>query len=146
LLTTNLQFVADRVGAAGELTGLFDKARAHDAATVDVLKAVSLFKDVRELLKGHALDHVGEPKLDSAESKTFQLAVETVGRDVQKFTFAFEDTDGVKAERAVIVQPREDVSPSISEFNPDDVIRRGKEGFIVSPNARIPFKGRVRDD
>src|SRR5262249_27516575 len=77
--------------------------------------------------------------------KTFELLIEDVRRE-QKFTFEYEDTDDVKGRRAVIVQPREDVAPRIREFNPDDVIRKAKEGYVVSANARIPFKGRVRDD
>lgn len=145
--TPQLLLVADRLPAAGELTATFDKARNDDRNAAKILEDVKLLKDVRDLLKGRVLDRLGEPKLvGSGETKTFQLAVEIMGRDVQKFTFDFEDTDGVRDERAVVIQPREDAAPTIREFNPDDVIRRGKEGFLVSSNARIPFKGRVRDD
>jgi len=77
--------------------------------------------------------------------KTFELVIEDARRE-QRFVFEYEDTDDVKGRRAVIVQPRDDVAPRIREFNPDDVIRKGKEGYVVSAGARLPFKGRVRDD
>jgi hypothetical protein len=38
------------------------------------------------------------------------------------------------------------VAPRIREFSPDEVIRKGKEGFLVAVGCRVPFKGRVRDD
>src|SRR5207244_3887008 len=56
------------------------------------------------------------------------------------------DEDEVTAERKVVVTPREDTSPRIREFLPDEVIRRGKEGFLVAVGCRIPFKAKVRDD
>ncbi len=78
---------------------------------------------------------------------TYRIELPNVRRE-QRFTMQFEDTDGVVGERKVVIQPRSDTSPRVREFNPDEIIRRGRgnEGYIVAAGARIPFKGAVSDD
>lgn len=149
--TDDLDALAAALAAGGEqgklLTELFEKAKTADKDLVDSVADLNalarLVKDVRDLVRNRVLDHLGTPKLTG--DKTFELAVTNVRRE-QKFTLEFEDKDDVKGRRAVVVQPREDVAPRVREFNPDDVIRKGKEGYVVTANARVPFKGRVRDD
>ena len=59
---------------------------------------------------------------------SFRLKLTDVRRE-QRFTFRFTDDDEVTAERKVVVTPQDDTSPRVREFNPDEVIRRGKEGY-----------------
>lgn len=67
-------------------------------------------------------------------------------RREQKFTFKFTDDDQVTSERKVLITPRPDVPAAIREFGPDEVIRRDKGLYVITANARVPFKGRVTDD
>jgi hypothetical protein len=69
-------------------------------------------------------------------------------RREQRFKLIFEDTDEVVADRKIVIQPKDDTSPRVREFNPDEVIRRGRgsEGHVIAVGCRIPFKGRVLDD
>jgi hypothetical protein len=106
--------------------------------TKDITR-VALFvekKDQRDLV-------VEEPILK--DGRTFQARIPDIRRE-QRFTFRFTDSDDVTAERKVVINPRDDVSPRVREFNPDEVIRRAKEGYIVGVGCRIPFKAKVRDD
>jgi hypothetical protein len=76
---------------------------------------------------------------------TFTVQIPDVRRE-QRFTFEFRDTDGVIGRRGMLITPKEDTTPRIREFNPDEVIRKGKEGYLVAVGCRIPFKARIRDD
>jgi hypothetical protein len=107
-------------------------------ATKDI-KAVSLAvesKDKKDL-------KAEEPTV--VDERTFRTFVPDVRRE-QRFTLVFTDSDDVTATRKVVITPRDDVSPRVREFNPDEVIRRSKEGYLVAVGCRIPFKAKVRDD
>jgi hypothetical protein len=86
-------------------------------------------------------------KPERADDRSFTVRLPDVRRE-QRFKLIFEDGDEVVAERKIIVQPKDDTSPRVREFNPDEVIRRGRgsEGHVVAVGCRIPFKGRVADD
>jgi len=81
------------------------------------------------------------------DERGFEMKLLDVRRE-QRFKIVFQDQDGVVGERKVVVAVREDGNPRIRDFNPDEVIRRGRgnEGFIIAAGCRIPFKGRVQDD
>ncbi|MFM7152086.1 MAG: hypothetical protein ACKO23_19845, partial [Gemmataceae bacterium] len=81
------------------------------------------------------------------DDRTVRLVLPDLRRE-QRFTLAFEDTDEVVGERKIVIQPKEDANPRVREFNPDDVIRRGRanEGYVIAVGCRIPFKGRIQDD
>ncbi|MFO0927085.1 MAG: hypothetical protein U0736_08585 [Gemmataceae bacterium] len=87
----------------------------------------------------------GQP--EQVDDRSFVLRLPAVRRE-QRFKLLFEDTDGVVGERKVTINPKEDVTPRVREFAPDDIIRRGRgnEGFVIAAGCRIPFKGRVLDD
>ena len=78
-------------------------------------------------------------------STEFRCSFANVRRE-QKFSFKFTDQDNVTAERKVVITPRADVPAVVRDFNPDEVLRRDKVGFLVTANARLPFKGRITDD
>ena len=61
------------------------------------------------------------------------------------FTLVFFDQYGVKGSRAIQIKAKEDQPPELNEVMPD-VVRKTKDGYIVSVLARVPFRGRVKDD
>jgi hypothetical protein len=86
-------------------------------------------------------------KPERADDRSFTVRLPDVRRE-QRFKLIFEDSDEVVAERKIIIQPKDDTSPRVREFNPDEVIRRGRgsEGHVIGVGCRILFKGRVLDD
>jgi hypothetical protein len=94
-------------------------------------------KDRKQLVAGEVAFEQGGTE--------FRCTFPNVRRE-QKFTFRFTDHDNVTAERKVVITPRADVPPTVRDFNPDDVLRRDKVGYLVTANARLPFKARVTDD
>lgn len=90
--------------------------------------------------------YVGQPAEKDGE-RGLVVRLPDVRRE-QRFKLVFEDGDGVVGERKVVISPKEDVTPRVREFAPDEIIRRGRgnEGFIISGSCRIPFKGRILDD
>ena len=61
------------------------------------------------------------------------------------FSLVFFDQYGVKGSRAIQIKAKEDQPPELNEVMPD-VVRKTKDGYIVSVLARVPFRGRVKDD
>ncbi len=81
----------------------------------------------------------------NAEKVRFSVTIPDV-RVTFPMTLRFIDEDGVPGERKIIINPRADRGPTVRDFSPDDVIRRDKGTFMVSARARIPFRGRIRDE
>lgn len=59
-------------------------------------------------------------------------------------TFEFTDTDNVIGWRQVVIRPIDDLPPEADVLV--EVIRKTNQGYLVTPLARIPFSGKVRDD
>ncbi len=97
------------------------------------------------LLQHKTLEELAEPKPEVLDARTFRVSFPDV-RAEQRFVFEFTDTDNVVGVRQVVIMPAPDSGPKIKELAPDDIIRRVKEGLMVSVNARVPFKGLVEDD
>jgi hypothetical protein len=62
----------------------------------------------------------------------------------KNFLFKFRSDEGVVGQRHLVLKPRDDVAPLVDAA--PEVIRKTKEGYMVTPLARIPFAGTVRDD
>jgi hypothetical protein len=73
------------------------------------------------------------------------------------FLFEFNDRDNVKGRRRIRVQPLDDRPPEVIDVELDAVLRKprlkheagkvaGMDGFLVTPDALLPFKGTIRDD
>jgi hypothetical protein len=125
-----------------------------DGTTIDVPAGttLTLIATATKDLKSVALTAETKDKKDLKaeepvllDSRSFRTFVPDVRRE-QRFTLLFTDSDDVTAARKVVIAPRDDVSPRVREFNPDEVIRRSKEGYLVAVGCRIPFKAKVRDD
>ncbi len=83
----------------------------------------------------------GEVKLTGGS--TFEATFPDV-RQEQQVVFEMRDTEGVLGVRAVVLRPKEDFPP---EANVEvKVIRKAREGYMVTPLARVPMSGDVRDE
>lgn len=104
-------------------------------------------KDLRsvKILPRKAGQSVAASGPEVIDVRTFRTRLENVQQE-QAFTFEFVDTDGVTGQRQVVIVPAEDAPPKIRELAPDDIVRRVKEGYLVTVGARVPFKGKVHDD
>jgi hypothetical protein len=90
-------------------------------------------------------DMVAPPVELLGDGRTFRTQFKDIRKEVA-FSFEFTDTDGVTAERKMQLVATEDAPPKVRELAPDDIIRKVKEGYMVTVSARIPFKGKVSDD
>lgn len=80
------------------------------------------------------------------DKKTFSIRFNNV-RTEQSFELLFTDTDGIARKRIVDIVPEIDAPPQIREFKPDEVVRQIAGGvYMVTNNARVPFRGKVVDD
>ncbi|HLW66170.1 MAG TPA: hypothetical protein VKS79_12735 [Gemmataceae bacterium] len=79
----------------------------------------------------------------AADHKSFEKRFEHITRPVE-FDFEFTDTDNVKSQRHIIIQPVEDRTPEVNVAV--EVIRKTPNGYMCTDSAMIPFSGSVRDD
>jgi hypothetical protein len=82
--------------------------------------------------------------LKEFKDRVFRVEFPNVREEVQ-FLFEMRDRDNVVGYRAVVIKPKDDFAPDV-DLAVGDVIRKTKEGYMVTPSARVPFKGLVRDD
>jgi hypothetical protein len=135
-------FAGAPMSVSGEVTSIEVPSGTTMTLTATATKPI---KEVSVLVEKKDKRHFKGESPELLDGHTFRMRIPDVRRE-QRFAFRFKDEDDVTAERKVVVTPREDVAPGVREFSPDEVIRRGKEGFIVAVGCRIPFKGKVRDD
>jgi hypothetical protein len=65
-------------------------------------------------------------------------------RQEQQVVFEMRDAEGVVGVRGVLLRPKEDFPPDANvEVK---VIRKTREGYMVTPLARVPMAGDVRDE
>jgi hypothetical protein len=122
-----------------------DVSRVEVPAGTDVVLTARATKDltsVRLLPRKPGLTVRGT--VEQADAQTFRARFDDV-RDEQQALFEMRDADGVVGLRAVVVRPKDDFPPDVS-VDVDDVIRKTKDGRMVTALARIPFSGDVRDD
>ena len=98
------------------------------------------------------------------DGQTFWTEFKNVVRTIE-FNFEFNDEDNVKGRRRVLIKPIDDRAPEVFHVELGDrfgavVLRKprfkadpGKssrgtaaEGFLITPDAILPFRGTMRDD
>jgi len=93
------------------------------------------------------------------DKQTFSVAFGNVVRPIE-FDFEFVDLDNVRGKRRILVRPIDDRAPEVFDVEMTAVLRKprfkaeagkgaqtgGAEGFLITPDALIPFKGTLRDD
>ncbi len=90
--------------------------------------------------------------------KSFAARFPAVTRTIE-FDFEYRDEDNVKGRRHIVLKPNDDKAPTLVGVNLSVVLRPdydpetskappGKSGdrLLITPNARLPFKGIVADD
>ncbi len=100
-----------------------------------------------------------EPVTLHDDQKTFAASFKNVVKTIE-FNFEFADLDSVRGKRRVLIRPIDDRAPEVFDVEMTAALRKprfkaepGKstqgtpaDGFLITPDALIPFKGTLRDD
>lgn len=111
---------------------------------------------IRKSDKAKANANVPLVEVMQQDKRTFETTFNNVDR-LYDFQFEFIDEDNVKGKRRVIIEPVDDKAPDVTlELDPQVVLRKAAQqkgprnadadGYLVTPDALIPFKGMIRDD
>jgi len=132
-----------------------DVSRIEVPAGTDVLLIAQANKDlgsvhVKPFKEGDRLDVKPLPDGNGDnpvhwQGETFRAWFPNVRRE-QNCVFVFTDVDNVVGSRQVVIKPKDDQPPDLIDVMPDAVVRKTKDGYIVSTRARVPFAGRIIDD
>ena len=95
---------------------------------------------VRAVNKAGAKIEAITPKL--IDKRTFTFTTENLKEELSFFV-EYEDQEGVLGRRGMLLKPNTDEAPN-ADFEPD-ALRRTKDGFMVTPIARLPFRGNAND-
>lgn len=74
--------------------------------------------------------------------RSFSFSTENLREEIS-FYLEYEDQEGVLGRRGMLLKPNTDEAPN-ADFEPD-ALRRTKDGFMVTPLARLPFRGNAND-
>lgn len=109
--------------------------------------------DTRGALVPQGVDILQNP----ARSSEFFFTLNKITK-THEFFLEFHDRDNVKGRRRVRIVPVDDRPPEVLDFELDVVLRKPKfkfepgrttaapDGYLITPNALLPFKGTIRDD
>jgi hypothetical protein len=78
------------------------------------------------------------------DESTFALTLEDVRKELH-FAVVYRDEYRVQGRRVIRVTVEEDHPPDLRDVMPS-IVRKTKDGYMVTVDARVPFKGRVTDD
>jgi hypothetical protein len=130
-----------------------DTSRIDDLpAGTDLVLTAEADKDLRQVAiapprKGMEALHV-EAEVKLLGPRTFQVRFDNVRATAERpqydFSFEFEDTDGVRGQRHMVIKPSEDAVPDV-DVSPE-VVRKTPQGYMVTPLARVPLHVKVTDD
>ncbi len=81
--------------------------------------------------------------LHSVDSQTFEIRFAGVNTVVD-FVVEFTDTDAVAGRRHIEIRPIHDTAPEVDVQV--EVMRKVNQAYMVTPQALVPFSGKVRDD
>jgi hypothetical protein len=86
-------------------------------------------------------------ELGAENRKKFWVRFDNVTRKID-FNFKFTNEDNVDGERHVIIEPTPDKHPDVTVNIIENVFRkkRNSDAYLITPRARVPFKGVVTDD
>jgi hypothetical protein len=80
---------------------------------------------------------------DGPRRPTFRARLDNV-RGPRRFVLEFTAADGAAGRREVAVTAAEDRPPEVEMEV--EVVRKTRQGYLVTPTASIPFRGQARDD
>ena len=81
--------------------------------------------------------------IEQTDAQAFQTRFTSVTAPIE-FAFEFTDTDHVRGRRHVEIKPVHDTPPEVDVQV--EVIRKVNQSYMVTPVAKVPFSGKVRDD
>jgi hypothetical protein len=121
-----------------------DVSRVEVPAGTDVTLEAQAGKDLRDVkLLPRKAGGVVKGEIEQTGAASFTAFFPDV-RQEQQVVFEMHDTEGVVGVRAVVLRPKDDFPPDANvEVR---VIRKAKEGYMVTPQARVPMAGDVRDE
>jgi hypothetical protein len=121
-----------------------DVSRIEIPAGTDVTLVAQATKDLKSVqLLPRKTGGLVKGTVELTGNSTFTATFPDV-RQEQQVVFEMRDTDGVVGVRAVVLRPKDDFPPDANvEVK---VIRKAKEGYMVTPLARVPMAGDVRDE
>jgi hypothetical protein len=121
-----------------------DVSRIEVPAGTDVTLVARATKDLKEVkLLPRKAGGVVKGTVELTGGADFTAKFPDV-RQEQQVVFELHDTEGVVGLRAAHLRPKEDFPPDANvEVK---VIRKTKEGYMVTPLARVPLAGDVRDE
>lgn len=151
-LTGEISTVLVPFGSDVELKAVADR---------DLQTNVRLLPPQRRKAKGSITPVVSVPVPPGQEfTRTFSIRFDSIVRPIE-FEFHFNDRDNVKGKRHVVIEPVEDRPPQ-EEGNIElhAVLRKPRfrsdpsktsegstlDGFLITPDALLPFRGSFRDD
>lgn len=127
------------------LTG--DKSTVQVPAGTDLTITARIDKGLRSAdgvrllpAKGNAVPNV---PVEQADDHTFRVRLSNLHTPLE-FFFEFTDTDNVSGKRRIEVRPTLDNPPEVEVQV--EVMRKVKDAYWVTPQAKVPFSGKVRDD
>jgi hypothetical protein len=126
-----------------------DKSTIQVPSGTDVMLEARTDKKLSEtpkILAGKANSKIDFSKQEVTlqdDARTFQVQFHDV-RETHDFIFQFRDTDGVTAVRRVEIVPSPDKPPTVDLIVA--VLRRTPLGYMITPDAIIPFDGKAVDD
>src|SRR5207247_2217722 len=85
-----------------------------------------------------------EDVLKVVEQSNFEIVFRNL-REQQRFKMIFTNEEGITGERDITITPKPDTPPAIEAFEPE-IVRKTAEGYKITANARIPFRGIVQDN
>ena len=97
------------------------------------------------------------PVVHADGASQFSISLMNVVRPYE-FVLEFNDLDNVKGRRRIRIQPIDDRPPDVLDVELEVVLRKPRfkaetgratpaaDGFLITPDAVLPFKGSLRDD
>jgi hypothetical protein len=121
-----------------ELTGHLNVF--EDQKNLEAKKPLAEMKTIR--IKPIAGVKEGHP-VQIVDARTFKVRFPSVTGTID-FAFEFTDVNNVTGYRHVIIKPVDDAPPEVDVQV--EVVRKTANGHMVTPLAKVPFSGKLKDD
>jgi hypothetical protein len=81
--------------------------------------------------------------IEQVDEHYFQVRFTKVVEPIE-FFFEFTDTDRVLGKRRIEIRPIHDTPPDVDVAV--EVMRKVNNAYMITPQAEVPFSGKIRDD
>lgn len=118
----------------GRLSVFEDQKNTEDGIALKPMTAIRI-----KPTGGVKEDH----KIDIVDARTFKVMFKNITSTLD-FAFEFVDENNVTGFRHVVIKPVDDTPPEVEVQV--EVVRKTNNGYLITPLARVPFSGKVKDD